>query len=92
MQRAGGGHFEQAGRLPTAGAILRRAIVIIACAKSCTGCSHPGLNEHRMIKNSVLRRIVECLLCAWALGAQLWYASQFRPLAALFARKVLHRE
>ena len=45
-----------------------------------------------MIKNSVLRRIVECLLCAWALGAQLWYASQFRPLAALFARKVLHRE
>jgi len=44
-----------------------------------------------MPKASVLHRAVEWLLCAWVIGAQVWYLAQFRPLVEFAARKVLHR-
>jgi hypothetical protein len=43
-----------------------------------------------MMKNPVLLRAIEGLLCLWVIGAQLWYLSQFRPLLEFAGRKVLH--
>jgi formate/nitrite transporter FocA (FNT family) len=34
--------------------------------------------------------IIEALLCAWIVAAQVWYLLQFRPLLAFFAAKLFH--
>jgi len=35
--------------------------------------------------------ITEALLCAWVIGAHIWYLLQFRPLFAVFAAKFFHK-
>ena len=44
-----------------------------------------------MPKQSLFLRIVEIVLCAWVIGAQIWYLAQFRPLVEYAAHKVLRR-
>jgi hypothetical protein len=36
-------------------------------------------------------RIVEFLLCAWVIGAQLWYLLQFKPLLVVLAARFFHK-
>jgi hypothetical protein len=36
-------------------------------------------------------RIVEFLLCAWVIGAQLWYLLQFKPLLVVLAARFFHQ-
>lgn len=44
-----------------------------------------------MSKNRPFSPILEVLLCAWIVGAQIWYLLQFRPLIAFFVMRFFHK-
>jgi hypothetical protein len=52
--------------------------------------SAPLLYLRDMSERGTKSSIIEALLCAWIVGAQLWYLLQFRPLLAFFGAKLLH--
>jgi len=58
---------------------------------ACPATAIFGYTYGSMTRLIAFHRVVEWLLCAWVIGAQLWYLAQFRPLVEFAARKVLHR-